>query len=406
MAATTIGWAEASAVGRRPRGASRLAIPLSRIPDYGTGILAHENRDLLEAWVRGEPLGSMALREITLDATTRCNANCLSCIDEDTREAACHTAFAIRSLLTLVRRLPELGVKIVKLYGGEPTCYRGLEQVLNALAALGVHVFMSSNGYLLHRFLCTLARLRESVEVRVSLNAGTAETHQRIFRTRRPWFETILANLRALSERGVAVSASLVVRPETIGEIARATRRVRDAGGRQMTIKPLVSPSTKTLELLPEHLKDAALGDIGEAVALQDGAFRVAVSETMHEVLAARTAEDLVQPKPAGFRCAFTAFRAVVSPPEPGVVTSCPYHRGSASFVVGRDVARLGAEWLASRERQEGIERPDFQTECTFHCDRGAIALYLDAVKRRYPTEGEQVLAEVPILPARSGYFV
>lgn len=384
---------DAARVGRSA--ASQLLVPA-----HGTSILAPENRGLVAAYVRGAPLGHIPVLEATLDLTMRCNANCRDCIEREAMSGARHAVFSLGRLLALIARLKEVGVRAVKLYGGDPTCFRALGRVLHALAAQGMRVFLSTNGYLLDNFADDIAALKDHVRVRVSINAGSPGTHQLIFRTPRPWFATILSNAHQLARRGVDVSFSIVVRQETIGEIAAAARNARDVGARAITIKPLVSPTTKHLQLVPACLKDLALRDIGEAVALQDRSFRVVVTETMQEALAARTDADLVQPKPAGL-CPFTMFRIVISPP--GIVTSCPYHRASPAFVVCRDIARLGCGWLASAERQEGILRADPHTQCPFSCDRGEIALYLHAVKQRYQAEGEKALEEVPTIAASDG---
>ena len=94
-----------------------------------------------------------------------------------------HASLSTGRLLDLIARLPALGARVVKCYGGEPLLHPDFALVLRALAAKGLPVFVSTNGAKLGGFISHLSLLREQVTIRISLNAGTESTHTRMTRT-------------------------------------------------------------------------------------------------------------------------------------------------------------------------------------------------------------------------------
>ena len=358
-------------------------------------LMGREVSRALRGFVRREPLSSAPLTEITLDLTMACQMACRGCAEEGAMAKVGHASLSTGRLLDLIARLPALGARVVKCYGGEPLLHPDFALVLRALANKGLRVFVSTNGAKLGGFISHLSLLREQVTIRISLNAGTESTHTRIFRPQRPCFHAILRNARDLSACGVDVAFSFVVRPLSVSEIGRAAAHALHAGATAFTIKTYIHPTTKCINVLSPHQEDSVRAGIGFARSLEGPRFRVVVTETLRAALAARSPADLVQPK--RFRtCPFTYFRAVVSPPDPGVVVSCPYHRANPAFVVCRDTSRLTRAWLGSRERHDALEAADARTACPFHCDRTAAANDLYALRERYRTEGESVLAELP----------
>jgi len=356
------------------------------------------DRNALMAYVRGGPPATVPLRVVTLDLTMACQMACRGCVEAGAMAKAGRASLSTRRLLDLIARLPALGARVVKCYGGEPLLHPVFALVLRALAAKGLRVFVSTNGAMLGAFISHLCLLREHVTIRISLNAGTESTHTRIFRPQRPCFHAILRNACDLSGCGVDVAFSFVVRPRTVSEIGRAAAHALHAGATAFTIKPYIHPTTKRIHVLSPHQKASVRAGIGFARSLEGPRFHVVVTETMRAALAARSPADLLQPK--RFRtCPFTYFRVVVSPPDPGAVVSCPYHRANPAFVVCRDTSRLTRAWLASRERHDALEAVDARTACPFHCDRTAAANHLFALRERYRTEGESVLAELPVGP-------
>jgi len=373
-------------------------------PQHGRQILGPANRDLVDAYVRGQTPGAIPLRELTMAPTFRCNAHCRQCTEQCAMQDAGAAQLSLANILHIVGRLDELGVRIVKLHGGEPSVHPGFLPMLRAIHRTKVQtIYVSNNGMLLGTLVDSLASLRDKLLVRISLNAGTARTHQTVYCTPRPQFERILAGAAPLADRGVNLAFSTVVRPETAGEIAQAARHASQTGAGSITLKPLMDPQTKQLVWLPQPVRERIRRQIRAARGLESPGFRVLLSEALQVVLNADTPP--VQPKE--FRtCPFTFFRAVLSPPQPGVISTCPYQRKSRAHRLPAGADEVDRCWLSSAGRTAALAVADARIMCTHWCERGAMAGYLWAMRQQYRREGEAVLSQIPICRDQHGPFI
>ncbi|GMU66561.1 MAG: GTP 3',8-cyclase [Acidobacteriota bacterium] len=127
----------------------------------------------------GRPLG-----DLRISVTDRCNFRCPYCMP---REAfgPDHAFLPHRELLSfeeierLARLFVQLGVRKIRLTGGEPLLRRGLPELVRRLAPLGVDLALTTNGSLLADQAVPLARagLRR---VTVSLDSLDDETFRRM----------------------------------------------------------------------------------------------------------------------------------------------------------------------------------------------------------------------------------
>ena len=121
----------------RPAGAAR---PLSRPPRFEGGAFA-------------DTLGR-SLRDLRISVTDRCNFRCVYCMPRDVFDD--HYTFLPQSALLsfeeiakLARVFVGLGVKKIRLTGGEPLVRRDLERLVAMLAELDVDLTLTTNGSLL-----------------------------------------------------------------------------------------------------------------------------------------------------------------------------------------------------------------------------------------------------------------
>jgi radical SAM protein with 4Fe4S-binding SPASM domain len=78
--------------------------------------------------------------------------------------------------------------------------------------------------------------------VRVSLDAGTTQTHQMLHGTAMPEYTRILGNMKKLREAAgprLTIGASFCVFDVNRGEIGRAAERVKAAGGNYLEVRPV-----------------------------------------------------------------------------------------------------------------------------------------------------------------------
>ncbi|NNM26805.1 MAG: GTP 3',8-cyclase MoaA [Phycisphaerales bacterium] len=90
------------------------------------------------------------IRDLRLSVTDRCNYRCIYCMDPDHRYLPKQQLLSVDQYLTIARVCADLGVRKVRVTGGEPTLYPHLQTLLEGLGRLPFDdVAMTTNGSLL-----------------------------------------------------------------------------------------------------------------------------------------------------------------------------------------------------------------------------------------------------------------
>ncbi len=142
------------------------------------------------------------IRDLRISLTDRCNLRCVYCMPE-------HMVFKPRKelltddeIMLIVRVAADLGIRKVRLTGGEPTVRPNLVELVRRMAAISEiqDLAMTTNGILLSKLAEPLAQagLRR---INVSLDSLDAEKFRRI--TRWGNLDDLLAGLEAAREAGL-----------------------------------------------------------------------------------------------------------------------------------------------------------------------------------------------------------
>jgi sulfatase maturation enzyme AslB (radical SAM superfamily) len=123
--------------------------------------------------------------------------------------------------------------------GGEPLIYPWIEQTLLEVRRLGLEVGVITNGELLAERADVI---RQTCSwVRVSLDAGSAETHERCHRPKRPGaYERIWQGIDMLAD-DVLCGVIYIIHPATFHEMAVAARRAKEHRCRYIGFKRVVA---------------------------------------------------------------------------------------------------------------------------------------------------------------------
>jgi cyclic pyranopterin phosphate synthase len=168
------------------------------------------------------------LNDLRISLTDRCNLRCVYCMPAEGIDfRAPEELLADEELLLLVRIAAELGVRKIRLTGGEPTVRPGIVELVGTIAATpGIEdVALTTNGLLLDALAAPLARagLRR---VNVSLDTLDEAKFARITRGGR--LGRVLAGIAAAETAGllpVKLNAVVVRRfnEEDVVDLARLT---------------------------------------------------------------------------------------------------------------------------------------------------------------------------------------
>jgi sulfatase maturation enzyme AslB (radical SAM superfamily) len=174
--------------------------------------------------------------------------------------------------LELVENCQTLGVLGVQFTGGgEPTVHPDHMQVFARAVDLGLSSSLVTNGNLLRDgWADVLARF---AWIRVSLDAGTADTYAKTRRTPKTQFAVALSNLERLAKLGgPTIGVSYIVLRENRTECVEAARLAKQAGAGSIRFAALFSTERGAYY---EGWIEEALGYVESAKALQSESFRV-----------------------------------------------------------------------------------------------------------------------------------
>jgi radical SAM protein with 4Fe4S-binding SPASM domain len=285
-------------------------------------LLRHADR--VERMLAGEVVYPVS---VELDLSLKCSHGCFWCSFDKWRQEN-WINFPTARALTLLEELREVGVKSITWSGGgEPLVHPDAARIISRATELGFEWGVVTNGWGLRGELRDLIA-RHATFVRVSLDAGTSETHQRLHVTQKPQYEQILDNIAAT--RGAAgarltIGASMCIFDSNVDEIAIAAANLKAHGGDYLEVRPVYPTAWRGGRQddsgLSDENVDRAKANITAARAeCEDESFRIiGMIDRFDAVLRFRHRDHYDQ-------CRITPLTTVIS--ADGYIYACCVNRG------------------------------------------------------------------------------
>ena len=146
---------------------------------------------------------------LRISLTDNCNLRCFYCMpEEDYVFTPAKQLMQAAEIEELAKIFVSLGVKKIRLTGGEPLVRKDATAILQALAKLPVALTLTTNGTRLHKFVQVL----EDAGVRsINISLDTLLADKFLFITRQNHFNTVKQNIALLLNRGFHVKINVVV---------------------------------------------------------------------------------------------------------------------------------------------------------------------------------------------------
>ncbi len=146
---------------------------------------------------------------LRISLTEHCNLRCTYCMPAEgiqlTPKPHLMTADEI---LNIAQTFVDLGVRKIRLTGGEPLVRKDAAKIIQSLGKLGIQLTLTTNGLLVDQFIETFQKA-EIRSLNVSLDTLSAEKYHQI--TRRNQFEQVMKNVQLLLESSFQVKINVVL---------------------------------------------------------------------------------------------------------------------------------------------------------------------------------------------------
>lgn len=308
-------------------------------------LLAHRER--VQKMLAGEPVFPIS---VEIDLSLRCNHACTWCSFDGWRQANWINMPGARAL-TLIDELADCGVLSVTLTGGgEPLVHRNAAAVMTRLVDRGLEWGLVTNGFLLNGERREVAS-KHATFVRVSLDAGTPDTHRRIHQTPFEQLNDILFNMEQLIAEGhdrLTVGASFCVFDSNLREITEAARRLKAIGASYLEVRPVYPTEWRGGRQDDQGISESnilvAAAEIDCARSLyEDGSFRIIGMIDRFEAVKSFRHRAFYD------ACRITDLSTVIS--ADGEIYACCVHRGLKPFRGGSVLERPFRDVWLSEER-------------------------------------------------------
>lgn len=146
---------------------------------------------------------------LRISLTERCNLRCFYCMPEEGIALREKSVFmTAEETFAIAKEFVSMGVKKLRLTGGEPLIKKNISKILHDLASLNIELAITTNGILVDQYLNDFKQTGLRA-VNVSLDSLDERNFERI--SRRNYFQRIVSNIHLLVNEGFQTKINVVV---------------------------------------------------------------------------------------------------------------------------------------------------------------------------------------------------
>ena len=319
---------------------------------------------------------------INLDVTTACNYRCDHCVDMDILNKKIN--YDHEQLKDSLTHLAHNGLRsVIIIGGGEPTAYKGFEDIVRHLKAMDIQIGVVTNGSMMQKIGAVADVLQEKDWVRLSLDSGTNDTFRAMHKPGSKkctleWICGHIAEIKKLNSKFMIGFSFIIVWKdcetndmkiiENVDEIITAAKLAKTSGFDYISYKPFLTRAELNnaevvgIDKEQEHVANI-MNKIRNAVniakEIEDKSFAVVESTNLRVLENGTYMNYTEQPH----NCHMQYFRQVLSPLG---VFNCPVYRHVPQALLGDKHSYSTKEGLESTQKNtlRLIEAFDATKEC------------------------------------------
>ncbi|MDH3608035.1 MAG: radical SAM protein [Gammaproteobacteria bacterium] len=288
---------------------------------------------------------------INLDVTTACNYKCDHCVDMDILNK--NINYEHENLKNSLTYLAEKGLRsVIIIGGGEPTAYKGFEDIVRHLKAMDIQIGVVTNGSMMKKVESVAEVLDERDWVRLSLDSGTNETFRAMHKPGSKkftleWICSHIPDIKKVNPKfKIGFSFIIVWKDcetndtkiiENVDEMLTAAKMAKDHQFDYISFKPfLTRAEANNAEVIGidkeqayvESIMKKIRASVTESMQLEDDNFAVIESTNLRVLENGTYMNYTEQPH----NCHMQYFRQVLSPLG---VFNCPVYRHVPQALLG-----------------------------------------------------------------------
>ncbi|MCW8898230.1 MAG: GTP 3',8-cyclase MoaA [Flavobacteriales bacterium] len=146
---------------------------------------------------------------LRISLTERCNLRCFYCMPAEGIELSEKShLMSHEEVIAIAKTFVEMGVKKIRLTGGEPLIKKNIEKIITELTQLPINLGITTNGILLDNYF-ELFKTSGVKDINISLDTLDKKKFEEI--TRRDYFDRVISNINLYEANGFNVKINNVI---------------------------------------------------------------------------------------------------------------------------------------------------------------------------------------------------